>query len=129
MLRISRTDRPATQRVVGITSVPVSEKIIMDNPNKPNRSLKVIVVYPPAANPFQDGDASRDETVGVFKKRALLAFGLTEGPQPDGSVATYTLHHGKHELTNPNQTLGAIAGDKPVLQLKLAQQVTQGNGR
>ena len=27
------------------------------------------------------------------------------------------------------QTLGAIAGDKPVLQLKLAQQVTQGHGR
>jgi hypothetical protein len=101
----------------------------MDNPNKPHRSLKVIVIYPPAANPFQDESVSREETVGALKKRVLVAFGLTEGPQPDGSTTTYTLHHGKDELTDPSQCLGAIAGDKPVLQLKLAQQVTQGDGR
>lgn len=101
----------------------------MDNPNKPKPSLKVIVVYPPAAKPFQDDDASREETVGALKKRVLDKFTLTEGPQPDGSVTTYTLHHGKEVLTDPSQTLGAIAGDTPVLQLKLAQQVTQGDGR
>lgn len=101
----------------------------MDIPNKAKPSLKVIVVYPPAAHPFQDPDASREMTLGALKKRVLEEFTLKEGPQPDGSVATYTLHHGKDELTDPNQTLGAIAGDKPVLQLTLAQQITQGDGR
>lgn len=101
----------------------------MDRPNKPKPSFKVIVVFPPAAHPFQDPDASHEETVGALKKRVLNAFGLIEGPQPDGSVVTYSLHHGKDELTDPGQMLGALAGDKPVLQLKLAKQITQGDGR
>lgn len=101
----------------------------MDHPNKPKASLKVIVVFPAAAKPFQDDSASREETVGALTKRVLVAFGLADGPQPDGSSTTFTLHHGKDKLTDLSQTLGAIAGDKSVLQLKLAQQVTQGNGR
>ena len=101
----------------------------MDTSHKPKPTLKVIVVYPPAANPFQDPVTSRDATVGALKKRVLDAFHLTEGPQPDGSVATDSLFHAKEELEDMSQTLGAVAGDKPVLQLKLGQQITQGHGR
>lgn len=88
--------------------------------------LKVTVHYPPADEPFKDHDADPEETVGHLKARVLLAFGLTEGQLPDGTIATYTLFHGKTLLENMNQTLGDVAGDKKEVQLKLSQQLTQG---
>jgi hypothetical protein len=88
--------------------------------------LRVTVHYPPAEEPFKDHDADPGETVGHLKARVLEAFGLTEGQLPDGTIATYTLFHGKAPLENMNQTLGDIAGDKKELQLKLSQQLTQG---
>ncbi len=92
----------------------------------PERKLHVIVVFPPAAAPFQDKDADRAETVGHLKKRILDAFGLTEGTASDGSTITYQLFLHKTLLEDMNQTLGQLAGDASTLQLKLAQQVTQG---
>ena len=90
--------------------------------------LRVTVVYPPAAKPFEDPRASRDETVGALKKRVLTAFGLGEGPQPDGSSLVCMLFHGKEELVDMARTLGAVAGRAEALALKLAQQITQGDG-
>ncbi|MCI0724301.1 MAG: hypothetical protein L0338_35860 [Acidobacteria bacterium] len=88
--------------------------------------LRVTVHYPAAGEPFKD-EADRSETVGQLKGRVLEAFGLTEGQLPDGNVATYTLFHQKTPLENMAQTLGEIAGDQKVLQLKLSQQIVQGS--
>lgn len=87
----------------------------------------VEVTYPAAAKPFEDAHAETSETVGDFKSRVLTAFGLTEGQQPDGSVATYNLWHGKTKLEDVSQTLGSIVpGHERELKLKLSQTLTQG---
>jgi hypothetical protein len=93
---------------------------------KEGTELHVVVHYPAAEEPFQDKDATRTETVGQLKGRVLTAFGLTEGQGPDNTIISYTLHHGKVILENLDQTLGEVAGDHKVLQLKLSQQITQG---
>ena len=90
-----------------------------------NDELQVMVHYPAAEHPFKD-DAERNETVGQFKPRVLTAFGLIEGQTPEGNSITYTLYHQKTPLENANQTLGELAGDHKILQLKLAQQIIQG---
>lgn len=90
-----------------------------------NEKLQVVVHYVAAGKPFKE-DVDRNETVGQLKTQVLTAFGLTEGQGADGNVTTYTLYHDKTPLENLNQTLGEIAGDKKVLQLKLVQQITQG---
>jgi hypothetical protein len=92
-----------------------------------SKHLRVVVHYPPAAEPFRDNDAPSTETVGHLKVEVLNAFGLKEGPQPDGSNITYTLYHHKKALENLSETLSSVAGDSDELQLKLAQQITQGN--
>lgn len=89
-------------------------------------TLHVVVHYPAAKKPYEVPDASRAETIGVFQTQVLTAFGLSGGPTPEGGSVTYTLYHDKTLLENPAQTLGEVAGDRPELQLKLAQQVTQG---
>ena len=89
-------------------------------------TLNVTVVYAAAPRPFQDHDASRDETLSSLKGRAMTAFGLTEGGQPDGTQVQYKLYHGKEELTDLSQTLGSVAGPANAVQFKLAQVVTQG---
>lgn len=93
---------------------------------KDDMELHVVVHYPAAEEPFQDKHAKRTETVGQLKTRVLTAFGLTEGQGPDNTIISYTLHHGKVTLENLDQSLGDIAGDQKVLQLKLSQQITQG---
>ncbi len=87
--------------------------------------LQVVVHFSAAGKPFKD-EVDRSETVGQFKTKVLKAFGLHEGQGPDGAITIYTLYHDKVPLENPNQTLGEIAGDKKILQLKLSQQITQG---
>jgi len=89
-------------------------------------TLEVVVHYVGAGAPFKDPHAARTESLGHLKTRVLAAFGLVEGPTPDGNVVTYTLYHGKTPLENLAQTLGEVAGEAHVLQLKLARQVTQG---
>lgn len=88
--------------------------------------LKVIVHYPPAEKPFKDDRTNRAENVGHLKKRVLLFFGLSEGATPDGGSVAYTLYNHKTPLDNPAQTLGDVAGDKKVMELKLSQQIVQG---
>jgi hypothetical protein len=87
--------------------------------------LHVVVHYVAAEQPFKE-DAPPEETVGQLKKQVLAAFGLTEGQAPDGNTVTYTLYQGKTPLENMDQTLGDLAGHQHVLQLKLVQQITQG---
>ena len=101
----------------------VSEENARDRGEK---ALSVVVHYPPAAEPFKDKAATRTETLGHLKARVLTAFGLTEGTTPDGGVATYTLYNKKTSLENMAATLGEVSGNDHELQLKLAQQITQG---
>jgi len=88
--------------------------------------LKVTVHYPAAEEPFKDDDADGNETLGQLKARVLDFFGLVEGQTPEGNTISYTLHQGKPPLDDLNVTLGQLAGDKKVLQLKLSQQIVQG---
>ena len=92
--------------------------------NEKNK-FQVVVHFVAAGQPYKE-DTDREETVGQLKSKVLEAFGLTEGQLPDGNIATFTLYHDKTPLENPNQTLGELAGDQKVLQLKLNQQITQG---
>jgi hypothetical protein len=92
-----------------------------------SKQLRVVVHYPPAAQPFRKNGADPSETEGQLKVEVLGAFGLKEGPQPDGTNITYTLYEGKTALENAAETLGALAGQSEELQLKLAQQITQGD--
>jgi hypothetical protein len=93
---------------------------------KAEGTLKVIVNYPAAKKPFEQDNASRKETVGTLKSAVLAAFGITEGQSADGKTFTYTLFHHKTPLEDLNETLGQVAGDEHMLELKLSQQVTQG---
>lgn len=97
-----------------------------EKPDKPDDQLNVVVHYPPAAKPYH-ARVPPTETVGELKADVLDEFGLKEGPQPDGSNVAYTLYSGKTPLENMSETLGAIAGHSKELQLKLAQQITQGH--
>ncbi len=88
--------------------------------------LKLVVHFPAAGEPFKDDSADPSETVGQLKQRVLSAFGLTEGPTEDGNLATYTLFAKKEPLEDLSRTLGDIAGDHHVLQLKLQKMIVQG---
>jgi hypothetical protein len=90
-------------------------------------NLKVIVHYAAAKKPFEQDHVSRHENVGTLKTKVLAAFGLTEGQGTDGNTYTYTLFHHKTALENLNETLGQVAKEHNTLELKLSQQVTQGN--
>lgn len=90
------------------------------------QTLKVIVTYPAAKEPFEQDQTSRNETVGTLKAAVLKAFGLTEGASADGNTYTYTLYFEKRPLENLNETLGQVAGERETVHLKLSQQVTQG---
>lgn len=92
---------------------------------RPRKEIDVTVRYPAAAKPFRDNNAALDETVGALKVRVLQAFGLDAG----GDAVSYQLFHGRAALDEA-RTLGAIEASEDdrdrELQLKLAQQVTQG---
>lgn len=92
---------------------------------KDNSKLNVMVHYPAAEQPFKN-DVDATETVGDFKASVLKTFGLSEGQTPEGNIVSYTLYHHKTPLENPNQTMGELAGDQKIVQLKLSQQITQG---
>ncbi len=91
-----------------------------------HNTLKVIVHYPAAAEPFKDDDVDPSETVAHLKQRVLTEFGLSEGATPDGNVVTYELSHGRDPLDNPDQTLGDVGEGHGTLSLKLSQRIIQG---
>jgi hypothetical protein len=93
---------------------------------KEQGTLKVVVHYAAAKMPYEQEHTSRHETIGTLKTSVLSAFGLKEGQHADGDTYTYTLYHHKTPLENLSETLGQVAGDKHTLELKLSQQVTQG---
>jgi hypothetical protein len=90
--------------------------------------IHVKVVYAPAADKFNDPHVKPTETVGQLKATVLNFFELKEGPRPDGSVATYTLYHDKTPLEDMALTIGAVAHGEHTLDLKLAEQIVQGDG-
>jgi len=89
-------------------------------------TVDIVVTYPAARDDLKESGVNRQETLGQLKARVLVAFELTEGKAPDGSVMTYIFYHDKQKLEDLNRTLGQIAGQEPVLRLKLAQQIVYG---
>jgi len=92
---------------------------------KPEDEVRVTVHYMAAGKPFEQGFA-RSATVGDVKTASLHAFDLTEGTNQEGNTVTYTLYDKKDPLENLSATVGQLAGQQNVLQLKLSQQITQG---
>lgn len=94
-------------------------------PIRPRKEISLTVRYAATAKPFRDNNAAVDETVAQLKRRVLRAFGLNA----NGDV-TYSLFHGRTMLEDESITLGQLeAGQGDAdreLQLKLAQQITQG---
>src|SRR6185312_8358945 len=90
------------------------------------KTINVTVVYIAAPKPFEQKDGSADETLATLKSLVLNAFGLKEGPTPDGNNVTYRLYHQNQALDNLNETIGAVAGHAGARALKLSQQITQG---
>ena len=90
------------------------------------KTLRVIIIFPAAAQPFRDDDVDPTETIGSLKSRVLTAFGLAEGATGDGNQVNYTLYHQKVPLENPDQPVGDLADNARAVQLKLAQQIIQG---
>ncbi|PAY07389.1 MULTISPECIES: hypothetical protein [Bradyrhizobium] len=88
--------------------------------------LEIVVAYPAARDDLKQTGVSREETLAQLKARVLIAFELTEGTGPDGTVTTYVFYHEKTKLEDLNRTLGQIAGREDILRLKLAQQVVYG---
>jgi len=97
------------------------------HPNE--KDLHVKVVYASAAQPYNDPHVDPDTTVGTLKAAVLAFFGLTEGNRPDGSVATYTLFAGKTALENLSQMLSSIHPGEKKLDLKLGEQIIQGDNK
>jgi hypothetical protein len=92
---------------------------------KPDDRVRVTVHYMAAGKPFEQDFAS-SATVGDVKAASLHAFDLTEGANQEGNTVTYTLYDKKDPLENMSITIGQLAGEQKVLQLKLSQQITQG---
>ena len=89
-------------------------------------TLYIVVVYPAARDDLKQTGVSRKETLAQLKARVLVAFELTEGKGPDGTITSYVFYHHKDKLEDLNRTLGQIAGHEDVLHLKLAQQIVYG---
>ena len=92
---------------------------------KPDDEVRVTVHYMGAVKPFEQ-DFARSSTVGEVKAATLNGFGLAEGTNAEGNTVTYTLYEKKEPMENLSITVGQLAGDQKVLQLKLSQQITQG---
>lgn len=101
----------------------------MPNQNQnQDKDLHVKVVYASAVDPYNDSHVPPSTTVGVLKAAVLEFFKLKEGARPDGSTAVYTLFLGKKALENLNEPLSALAGEQRKLDLKLGEEITQGDG-
>lgn len=100
-----------------------AQGVDMDHQQK--KQLNVVVHFVAVEQAFK-GDRDPQETVRALKAVVLDFFGVKEGQSADGNSYVFTLFHDRTPLEDPLQQLDALAGDKHVLQLKLAQQVTQG---
>lgn len=92
---------------------------------KPNDQVRVVVHYMAAGKPFEQ-EYARPTPLSQPKTDALHAFGLVEGADSQGNTVSYTLYDKKEPLENLSITVGQLAGEQKVLQLKLSQQITQG---
>jgi hypothetical protein len=83
-------------------------------------NIKVSVHYIAAGKPYM-AEVAPTETVAQLKASALTAFGLVAQANK-----TYKLFHQKQELSDPNRTIGQLAGDKHELKIDLEEFITQG---
>jgi hypothetical protein len=85
-----------------------------------NKKIEVKVHYIAAVKPFQQ-EYTPEATVGQVKADALNKFGLKE----EGNK-TFKLFFNKTELTNSDEKLAQVAGDKHELNMDLEEFITQG---
>jgi len=84
------------------------------------KQIEVKIHYIAAVKPFEQR-YSPATTVGKVKTDAMLQFGLVESGNK-----TFKLFFNKTELSNANQTLEQVAGDKHELNMDLEEFITQG---
>jgi len=94
-------------------------------PEQHKQKLEVTVRYLAATRPFQDNNAEPPETLASLKTRVMDAFGVQESENANQTVL-YWLYQDDTKLEDPTRTLGALAGDKNHLKLRLVQQIIQG---
>ena len=97
----------------------------MPEKDKKQDEIKVMVHYVAAGKPFE-ADYAPEIQLARVKQDALRDFNLAEGGTPDGGTAVYFLYHDQNRLDDLCKTVGQLAGHQKVLQLRLAQQITQG---
>jgi hypothetical protein len=85
------------------------------------KKLDLLIVYEKSGDKLRDNDAKRAETVGSVKARVLVAFGLQEGEE-HGKLTTYSLFHDNREVTEPDESIGELAGESDRLHLELARE-------
>lgn len=90
-----------------------------------NQKLTVTVRYLAATKPFEDNNADHAETLASLKTRVMDAFGVHETEEANQKVL-YWLYQDDTKLEDLARTIGALAGDKNHLKLRLVQQIVQG---
>ena len=90
------------------------------------KDLNVTITYLSARKPLQL-KVPPATAVGTLKAEALTAFKEKEGPTPDGQgQVVFKLYDDERELTDLDETIGAVAGNSGHAKLKLVKQILQG---
>jgi hypothetical protein len=90
------------------------------------KDIKVTITYLPARRPLQL-EVPPTTTVGALKAQALEAFKEKEGPTPDGQgQIVFSLFDDERQLTDLDETIGAVVGKSGHAKLKLVKQIVQG---
>jgi len=106
----------------------VADKGGQDAPGKgpKPKDIKVTITYLSARKPLQLEEPPTT-TIGAIKAQALDAFGVQEGPTPDGQgQIVFKLYDDDRELTDLHETIDAVAGNSGHAKLKLVKQILQG---
>jgi hypothetical protein len=88
--------------------------------------IQVTATYVPARKPFE-GDFPENATVGEVKAAIMTAFGIEQGPTPDGKgQVVFHLFDKTGELTDMGRTIADVAAPGRHAQLNLVKQIIQG---
>ena len=86
---------------------------------KNTKTIKVIVNFPAASNPFKQ-EFEPAETIGSVRTAAMQQFGVDENPS-----TKYYLAHAGTKLED-SQTIGEVAGHAKAVELTLVKEIVSG---
>ena len=96
-------------------------------PGGPSGSqIEVTATYAPARKPFQDKFAD-EASLGEVKGAIMTAFGVSEGPAPNGGQVVFQLFDKDGELTDMTRTIADVAAPGRHAKLNLVKQIIQGH--